>query len=272
MNSAEYVSNLVADLKKKGTDLQEIAWKTGLACKGWAYVYGALGQECKPSYRQTAFGRHGDDHPTIESACKNFDGKGTCSGCKWYPDKQRTRVFDCRGFTYWILLTVYGWKLQGGGATSQWNNDANWTAKGPIETMPRDTLCCLFYHKKGSTTVMAHTGFGLNDETVECSSGVQHFTKRNAKWQYWAVPKCVSGEVTPTPAPEPEPEPTPEPGTAIVTGKQVALRKGPTTSAGIITRIATGKVVRIATPPADWEYVEFNGKKGYMMKKYLNEG
>lgn len=272
MNSAEYVDKLIEKLKKSGENLQDAAWKVGLACVGWAYIYGARGQECTPSYRRSAFNSHGDDHTTIQTACKNFDGSGKCSGCKWYPNNKRTRTYDCRGFTYWILKQVYGWELKGAGATSQWNTAENWTAKGPIETMPENVLCCLFYRKKDDPKKMAHTGFGLNNETVECSSGVQHFTKRNAKWEYWAVPKCVSGEVTPTPAPEPEPEPTPEPGTAIVTGKQVALRKGPTTSAGIITRIATGKVVRIATPPADWEYVEFNGKKGYMMKKYLNEG
>lgn len=272
MNSAEYVADLISKLKKAGTNLQDIAWQTGLACVGWAYVYGARGQECTPSYRRSAYAAHGADHPTIKTACKNFEGAGTCNGCKWYPDKKRTRVFDCRGFTYWLLKQVYGWELAGAGATSQWNTAANWTAKGTIDTMPRDTLCCLFYTKKGDPNVMAHTGFGLNDETLECSSGVQHFTKRNAKWTHWAVPKCVSGQVTPTPAPEPEPEPTPEPGTAIVTGKQVALRKGPSTSAGVITRVATGKTVKIATPPDDWEYVEYNGKKGYMMKEFLKEG
>ena len=56
---------------------------------------------------------------------------------------------------------------------------------------------------------MEHTGFGLNDETIECSSGVQHFTKRNNKWTHWAVPACVDGSVTPTPEPTPEPDKKP---------------------------------------------------------------
>jgi hypothetical protein len=101
------------------------------------------------------------------------------------------RFFDCRGFTYWILLQVFGWKLQGAGATSQWNNDSNWTAKGEIGTIPDDALVCLFV-KKGSK--MEHTGFGYHGETCECSSGVQHFTSRNKKWTHWAIPACESAD------------------------------------------------------------------------------
>ena len=198
MNNAEYVAEMIKDMKEAEAKPHEIAWETARACVGWGYVFGARGQECTPAYRRSAYNSHGDEHSTIKSSCKNFDGTGTCKGCKWYPDGKRTRVFDCRGFTYWILKQVYGWELQGAGATSLWNTDSNWTAKGPIETMPKDTLCCLFYRKKGSSTVMAHTGLGLNNETVECSSGVQYFSNRNSKWQYWAVPKCVSSDVHPS--------------------------------------------------------------------------
>ena len=60
--------------------------------------------------------------------------------------------------------------------------------------------------------------------------------------------------------------------TATVTGKNVALRYGPTTSAGVILRIATGKTVKLATPPGDWEHVEYGGRAGYMMKEFIREG
>jgi peptidoglycan hydrolase-like protein with peptidoglycan-binding domain len=71
--------------------------------------------------------------------------------------------------------------------------------------MPKDTLVCLFVRKGAK---MEHTGFGYNNETVECSVGVQHFTTRNKKWTDWGIPACIDG-VAP-PAPEPSPEPTPE--------------------------------------------------------------
>ena len=209
MNTADYVDALTAELKGKGIPLSEVAWQTALACVGWPYVFGAWGAYCTPAERRK---RYRSDHPTIKTKCKNFDGDNTCSGCQWYPGGKRVRCFDCRGFTDWVLKQAFGFDLKGEGATSQWNDEQNWKAKGEIATMPENTLCCLFVRKDGK---MQHTGFGLNNETIECSSGVQHFTKRNKKWTHWAVPKCVDGEI---PTPEPTPEPTP-------TGKPT-LRKG----------------------------------------------
>ena len=57
-----------------------------------------------------------------------------------------------------------------------------------------------------------------------------------------------------------------------VTGKNVALRAGTSTETRIIIRIQTGTIVPRAALPDDWEYVEFNGKKGFMMKQYIKEG
>ena len=199
MNTAKKVDELIEQLKSGGIPLAEAAWKTALACVGWPYIFGDRGQYCTPANRRSAYASHGADHPTIKSKCKNFEGTGNCSGCTFYPGG-KTRAFDCRGFTYWVLLQIYGWKLHGAGATSQWNNASNWKAKGEIGTMPKNTLCCLFV-QKGKT--MEHTGFGLNNETIECSNGVQHFTSRNKKWTHWAVPVVVEGEVKPEPAPDP---------------------------------------------------------------------
>ena len=204
MNSAEYVDSLITQMKSQGMVLSDVAWNAALACVGWAYVFGARGQYCTPANRRA---RYSDEHSTIKTRCKNFDGSGSCSGCKWLPGGKKTRFFDCRGFTYWILLQVYGWKLMGSGATSQWNDENNWSAKGTIDTIPENTLVCLFV-KKG--VKMEHTGFGLNGQTIECSAGVQHFTTRNKKWTHWGVPKCVTeGESTP-PVPVPVDPDVPE--------------------------------------------------------------
>ena len=60
--------------------------------------------------------------------------------------------------------------------------------------------------------------------------------------------------------------------TVKVTGKNVALRAGTSTDTKVITRIKTGTIVNRAALPTDWEYVRFNGKQGFMMKKYIKEG
>ena len=220
MKTAKQVDALITELKASGIPLAEAAWKVALACVGWPYIFGDRGEYCTPSHRRAAYNSKGEDHPTIKTKCKNFSGTGSCSGCTFYPGG-KTRAFDCRGFTYYVLLQIYGWKLMGAGATSQWNTAANWKAKGEISTIPKDTLVCLFV-QKGKT--MEHTGFGLNNETVECSSGVQHFTQRKAKWTHWAVPACIEGTI-PDPQPTPETKPTLKRGSkgAYVTLAQTEL-------------------------------------------------
>lgn len=215
MKTAKQVDELIAKLKNSGIPLSDAAWQSALACVGWPYIFGDRGQYCTPAHRRAAYNSKGAEHPTIKTKCKNFEGTGSCSGCTFYPGGQ-TRANDCRGFTYWILLQIYGWKLMGAGATSQWNTESNWTAKGTIDTMPENTLCCLF---KANGKTMEHTGFGLNNETVECSNGVQYSKTRNKKWTHWGVPACVNDTV-PTPAPDPDD------GFPANTGWRPTIRRG----------------------------------------------
>lgn len=215
MKTAKQVDELIVQLKNSGIPLSDAAWQSALACVGWPYIFGDRGQYCTPAHRRAAYNSKGAEHPTIKTKCKNFEGTGSCSGCTFYPGGQ-TRANDCRGFTYWILLQIYGWKLMGAGATSQWNTESNWKAKGTIDTMPENTLCCLFV-QKGKT--MEHTGFGLNNETVECSNGVQYSKTRNKKWTHWGVPACVNDNV-PTPAPDPDD------GFPANTGWRPTIRRG----------------------------------------------
>ncbi len=221
MNTAAYVDEQIAILKTSGIPLSDAAWQAALLTVGWPYVFGDRGQYCTPANRRTAYNRtaEGKNKDNIKAKCKNFDGSGACSGCKWYPNGQRVRDYDCRGYTYWIILQIYGFKIMGAGATSQWNTESNWKAKGEIKDgIPQGVIVCLFYTDKNNPKVMAHTGLYYNGETCECSAGVQHFTSLNKKWTHWAVPACVEGD-TPTPSPTP-PTPTPTPE------KRPTLRRG----------------------------------------------
>lgn len=215
MYSAKYVDDRLQELKKTGNPLQWVAWQIALLCVGWAYVFGARGQYCTPANRRARYNgtKEGKDKDNIKAKCKNFDGAGSCSGCKWLPGGERTRFFDCRGFTYWVLKVVFGWELMGAGATSQWNTASNWKAKGEIsDGIPQGVLVCVFYYKKDKngkrTKTLEHTGFYYNGETVECSNGVQHSATLNKKWEVWGIPACVDGVVPPTPEPTPGTKPT----------------------------------------------------------------
>ena len=266
MNTAAKVDQLMAEWKAESIANTLFVVRLANACIGWPYVFGGRGEYCTPSNRRSFYNTKKVD--AIKEKCKNFSGSGTCDECKWHPGGT-TRFYDCRGFTYWLFLQI-GIRISGAGATSQWNDNSNWAEKGPISEMPRDKVCCAFRYDSG-TGKMEHTLLYDGDGNYIHDSGeVKKTTIAKYKATHYAIPKGLYGGEQPMP--KPEPAVTPEKGTAIVTGKAVALRKGPSTGAAVITRIATGSTVKIATPPSEWEYVEYNGKKGYMMKDYLKEG
>lgn len=200
MNSAKQVEAMIAQWRGQGLSGADIAWNTAKACEGWPYVFGAWGDK-DPCTLATRKRRYRDDHPTIKTACPVYMGtKSSCDGCKWHPGGEVVYTFDCRGFTDYCLRQG-GTDLYGDGCTTQWSHAANWSRKGTIDTMPKDQLVCLFV-QKGSK--MEHTGLGLNNETMECSAGVQHFTTRNKKWTHWAIPAGMDGGgVEPVPMQKP---------------------------------------------------------------------
>lgn len=210
MNNVEYLKNLIQVQKNNGVPLQQVAWNAARACVGWPYVYGAVGEECRPAKRRQYGAKfYLKGHETIVTKCQalSWDKEtntcaitGNCDGCKW---NLPVMMFDCRGLPRKILNMVYSWTLWGGTVGGQWNDERNWTAKGEIATMPKDTLCCLFVYNSSKKN-WAHTGFGYNNETIECSSGVQYSSKRDKKWTHWAVPKIVAEVVQPQEPQEPE--------------------------------------------------------------------
>lgn len=217
MKTADQVAAIIEQVKQDMVQdrisASAAAWKVAMACVGWAYVFAAYGEYCEPSNRRS---RYRSDHETIKTKCKNFNGQDNvpagCVGCKWFlgtatSDQKvhagRTRIYDCRGFVYWVLHYVLGmWDRCPAGATTMWRTASNWSEKGLVKDgVPKDVLVCLFYPKKDDPNKMDHIGFGFNGETVECSSGVEHHTSYNKKWTHWAVPVCVNGSVPVTDKP-----------------------------------------------------------------------
>lgn len=203
MNTADFVDKRINELlvmvKESGMPLSEAAFEGAKLCVDWSYVYGAWGAYCTPAERKKRQGYH-PEKTEITKKCQVLNGsKSGCSGCKWYPNGNRTRCYDCRGFTDWILDRFGIEDLYGDSVGVQWKTDKNWKAKGTIDTIPDDILVCLFVYKDGN---WQHTGLGYKGHTCECSSGVQYFETRNKKWTHWAVPAGIGGDM-PTPTTKP---------------------------------------------------------------------
>lgn len=54
-----------------------------------------------------------------------------------------------------------------------------------------------------------------------------------------------------------------------VTGTRVAMREGNGTSYAVITRIDKYETVNVISKKGSWYYIEYNGRYGYMMDKYI---
>ena len=200
MNSAIYVDSLIINLKKQVADgyisRSEAIWRAGLACKGWAYVFGAWGAYCTPGERKQRYRYH--NIASILEKCQRLrssDQKGTCSGCKWYPEGEKTRCFDCRGFTDW-LIKQFDFDLEGEGATGQWNSKKNWCIKSDdMSAIPQGVIVNVFIWNSTNKN-MKHTGFYFNGETLECSNGVQLTSPmKKGRWTHWAVAKCFEKDM-----------------------------------------------------------------------------
>lgn len=225
MNNAEYVDSRIEELKKQvangGIPLSEAAWQTCLDCVGWPYVYSAWGALCTPAERRKRYNMC-PSHTTIKTKCKAFEN-GICTGCQWYPDGKRTRCYDCRGFTDWILKQ-YGFDLYGDTCSAQWNHKENWCIQGQfgVDPVPQNVLVNVFI--KNSSGKWTHTGFYYNGATCECSVGVQYFNpmKKN-RWTHWAIAACFKTGWT---MPDKEPEKESEKEKPVKEDKLPTLRKG----------------------------------------------
>lgn len=104
-------------------------------------------------------------------------------------EKNGKLVFDCRGFTYWLLKQV-GIKISSVGATTQWNTVADWTERGLTGDMP-NLVCPVFKHRQ-SDGKMAHTGMHIGDGVIiHCTSngGVKYGDLSDTTWTHYAIPK-----------------------------------------------------------------------------------
>ena len=177
-------------------------------------------------------------------------------------------VADCSGLFSWAFKQLGGYMYHGSDTMFRKYTTANGTLKDGKRTDGQEMKpgTAVFVWKE-SDKKYGHVGLYIGDgwviEAASTQSGVIKTKASNKKWTHWGQLKDVNygGD-----------QPVPE-GYAVVTGVRVALRSAPSTSASVIVRVDTGKQVKLEEPPpSDWDYVSYQGKTGWMMKKFLKEG
>ena len=195
MNNYEQVDTLKNQLAAEGVPKPDSIRQIALACLGWPYVFGAWGELCVPSKRGA---RMNADHPTIKSKCRvlsgdydwrNISTNKYCGACQWAIG---CRMYDCRGFTRWLLRQV-GLDISGAGATSQYNTASNWVQRGKIADMPEDKVCCVFKYSS-ETGKYEHTGMHIGGKAiVHCSGTVKTGKTTDKGWTHYAIPIGLYG-------------------------------------------------------------------------------
>lgn len=257
------VDKLIAEWKTEGISNPSFIVRLANAVIGWAYVFGAAGAKCTPANRRAYY--NSKKKETIKTKCKNFDGTGNCSGCKWYPGGV-TLFYDCQGFLKWLFKQI-GITLKGAGATSMYNDASNWEQRGPISEMPRDRVCCVFRYDSKTGKFEHALLYDGEGHYIHDNGEVRKVDISKYSATHYGIPKgFYEGQIPPQPVP---PEPVPPQGKAIVTGRNVALRQGPSTGTAVYMRLPTGTEVDLATV-SGWTYVKYRDAYGFMMNEFIS--
>lgn len=228
----------------------------------WGYIYGKTHEKWSKA-KQEAY----DQAKAGDANCQNSIKYGP----QWYGHW----VTDCSGLFAWAFKQLGGYMYHG--SNTMYNKYC--TDKGTLSGGKRSDGKEL----KAGTSVYTGTegkhghvglyiGNGYVIEAMGAKNGVVKSKVSEDKWTYWGELKGVDYGGSPQPQPTPTPTPTPAKGEAIVTGKNLALRQGPSTKCHVITRIPTGKTVKLVDQPSDWTYVKYGNNEGFVMNKYIKKG
>ena len=183
-------------------------------------------------------------------------------------------VWDCSGLFSWSFSQLGGYMYHG--SNTMW--DKYCTSKGELkagkrtdgkELKPGTAVFTYNKEKKNRGHVGLYIGDGWVIEAAGTTSGVIKSRVTLSKWVEWGELKGVN--YGGSPQPHPTPTPTPPAGKAVVTGRNVALREGPSTSTAVMTRIVTGTTIDLATIDG-WTYVKYNNFHGFMMNQFIKIG
>lgn len=214
---------------------------------GNGYVYGATGWLCTPERRQQQAIQYPDQANNILNISKKWDWK-IC--------------YDCAQLTKAAMASV-GISLPSG-ATSQWNYNEGWLARGTIEGLKKDNVCLVF-RKSSSSSNMQHVGMYCGDGTViearGAAEGVIRTNINEYKWTHYVLPN-LGAEVK-------KPEAPYQAIIKTVTGNGINLWKDRSKEVSII-KIPEGSMVTILTNPDGYGFstIQYMLKAGVIDTKY----
>lgn len=185
-------------------------------------------------------------------------------------------VTDCSGLFTWAFNQLGG-KMYHGSDTmyKSWCVNKGCLSGGKRsdgkELKPGTAVFTYNESKKNYGHVGLYIGDGWVIEAQGTQAGVVKSKVSLSKWKAWGELKGVDYAATTTEVKQEENKvSTVEIGSAVVNDTKVALRSAPSTSATVLTRVDKGQRVQVLEDNT-WTKVNYMGKTGYMMTKFLDK-
>ena len=214
----------------------------------WGYIWGTAGELWTEAKQKQ-----------LEKTTDSNRAMSRKYGSKWIGHM----VADCSGLFVWAFKQLGGSIYHGSDTIFRKHTSASGELKKGQRTdgkelVPGTAVFTYNATKKNYGHIGLYIGNGLVIEAAGTKEGVI-YSPIEKKWTWWGELKGVDYGSIPIPVPS---------GSAIVTGKNVALREGPSTSTKVITRIATGLMVDLASFTG-WTYVHYQTRDGFMMNEFI---
>ena len=217
--------------------------------EAWGYIWGTAGVMWTEA-RQKAIEKTTDENRAM----------GRKYGSRWIGHM----VADCSGLFSWAFEKLGGYMYHGSDTmfrkyTTINGQLINGRRSDGHDLKPGTAVFTYNKTKKKYGHVGLYIGNGLVIEAEGTLKGVIT-SQVDGKWTYWGELKGVDYGTEPIPVPA---------GQAIVTGKNVALREGPSKSTPVMTRIQTGTLIDISKVKG-WTYVHYGSRYGFMMNEFID--
>lgn len=241
--------------------------KYGYILNTWHTLWTRQLQDEKINYMVRNFSPNWIDN---EAAKKNSNYNAARYGEQWIGHY----VTDCSGLFYWAFKELGGYMYHG--SNTMWNKYCS--AKGKLNKGKRadgkelqpGTAVFVLKGESDRSHVGLYIGNGLVIEASGTKVGVITTKITNSKWCEWGELKGVKYASTPSKKEENKVSELVV-GSAVVNAEKVALRKDPSTQASVLTRVNKGERVQVLPNTDEWLRVSYQGRVGYMMKKFLTQ-
>ena len=218
--------------------------------ENWGYIYGKT-HELWSEEKQKAYAKEYADDPDRANSVKY--------GSKWAGHW----VTDCSGLFAWAFKELGGSIAHG--SNTIWDKYLVDYGAPAANAAPGYAVFTEDIEGRHNH-IGLYVGDGIVVEAQGCKAGVTTSSINDKRWKHWGKLKGVDYSTE-------EENIVMEHATVVLpmgaSGSTVNIRQGSSKDSPIVARVPVGSVVDVAMDYGTWCYIEYEGKRGFMMANYL---